>query len=74
VLTQQLQSQLGKQHSAEIINYITEKEKHKDNSHRAIMMIVVVVVVIMKQSGVTCTRHTAIHTDTPLTTHAHALG
>jgi hypothetical protein len=35
VLSQELQGQLQKQHSANAINYITHKQKHKDKSHEA---------------------------------------
>jgi hypothetical protein len=34
VLTQQMQGQLQKQHSVDVVNYITDKLKHKENSHR----------------------------------------
>jgi hypothetical protein len=33
--SQQLQAQLQKQHSTDTNNYVTEKGKHEDNSHKA---------------------------------------
>jgi hypothetical protein len=75
---QQLQGQLWKQHSADTINYITGKEKHKDNSYNAFMIMIIVVVAVMavvkKWPEVTCILHMLIHIDAPLTTQRHALG
>jgi hypothetical protein len=35
VPSQQLQGQLQKQHRVDYINYITNKQNHEDNSHKA---------------------------------------
>jgi hypothetical protein len=35
VPNQQLQGQLEKEHSVDIINYITKKQNHNDKSHKA---------------------------------------